>query len=78
MGKTVDVERYERMLLHVGYAGEPISYIWCVFPLVKLCRFSDCWVDIVENLFTDFTEFIFGGIYEAACGVVGEVIFVVF
>ena len=25
--KTVDVERYERMLLHVAYAGEPISYI---------------------------------------------------
>ena len=67
------------MLLHVRYAGELFSYIWCVFPLVELCRFSDFWLDIVENLFTtDFSEFAFCEIYEAACGVVDEVIFVVF
>ena len=29
-------------------------------------------------LFADFTELTFCGIYEAACGAVGEVIFVVF
>ena len=49
-----------------------------VFPLVELSHFSDFRVDIVENLFTDFSEFAFCGIYEAACGVVGEVIFMVF
>ena len=48
------------------------------FPLVGLCHFSDFRVDIVEKLFTDFSEFAFFGIYEAARGVVGEVIFVVF
>ena len=42
------------MLLYAGYAGEPISYIRCAFPLVELCRFSDFRVDVVENLFTDF------------------------
>ena len=31
-------------------------------------------VDIVENLFTDFSEFSFCGIYE----VIGEVVFMVF
>ena len=29
-------------------------------------------------LFADFTEFTFCGIYEAECGAVGEVIFVVY
>ena len=76
--KTVDIGRGERMLLHVGYVGELINYIWCFFPLVELRYFSDFRVDIVENLFTDFSEFTFCGIYEAACRVVGEVIFVVF
>ena len=33
---------------------------------------------MVENLFTDFSEFTFCGIYEAACRVVGEVILMVF
>lgn len=42
------------MLLRVGYAGEPISYIRCAFPLVQLCHFSDLQVD-VEN-FTDFSK----------------------
>ena len=76
--KTVDIGRGERMLLHVGYVREPINYIWCFFPLVELRYFSDFRVDIVENLFTDFSEITFCGIYEAACRVVGEVIFVVF
>ena len=66
------------MLLHVGYVGEPINYIWCVFPLVELCNFFDFRVDIVENLFNDFSKFTFCGIYEVACRVVGEVIFMVF
>ena len=60
------------MLLHVGYVGEPINYILCDFPLVELCHFSDFRVDIVENLFTDFSEFTFCRIYEAACRVVGK------
>ena len=76
--KTVDVEWGERMFLLVGYVGEPISYIWCAFPLVELGRFSDFRVDVVEDLFTDFPEFAFCGIYEAAGGVMGEVVFVVF
>ena len=48
------------------------------FHWLSFVIFSDFRVDIVENLFTDFPEFAFCGIYEAACGVVGEVIFVVF
>ena len=74
--KTVDVERGKQILLPVGYAGEPISYIRCAFPLVQLCHFSDLRVDVVEN-FTDF-QVGFCGIYEAACGVVGEVVSLVF
>ena len=35
-------------------------------------------VDVVENLFADFFEFSFCMIYEAACTVVGEVVFMVF
>ena len=53
------------MLMHVGYVGE-------------LCHFPDFRVDIVKNLFTDFSEFTFCGIYEAACRVVCKVTFVVF
>ena len=51
--------------MHVGYVGE-------------LCHFPDFRVDIVKNLFTDFSEFTFCGIYEAACRVVCKVTFVVF
>ena len=79
MIKTVDVERGEGMLLLVGYVGEPMGFFCCVLPLVELCLFSDFGIDVVENLpFADFSEFAFCGIYEAACRVVGEVVFMVF
>ena len=48
-----------------------------------VCRFSDFWVDIVENLFTDFSERVrflwdlWGGIL-GSWTVVDQVIFVVF
>ena len=42
--------------------------------IIIICHFSDFRVDIVENLFTDFSEFSFCGIYE----VIGEVVFMVF
>ena len=60
------------------YVGEPTGYFCCVLPLVELCLFSDFGVDVVEDLFADFSEFAFCGIYEAACRVVGEVVFMVF
>ena len=67
------------MLLLVEYGSEPISYFCCVFPLVELCLFSDCRVDVVEDLFAaDFSEFAFCGIYEATCWVIGEVIPMIF
>ena len=53
------------MLFLVGNVGEPIGYVFCVFPLV-------------ENLLADFTEFAFCGINKAAGWVVGEVVLVVF
>ena len=68
------------MLLLVAYVGEPMCYFCCVLPLVELCLFSDFGIDVVENinLFADFSKFAFCGIYEAACRVVGEVVFMVF
>ena len=66
------------MLLLVAYVGEPMGYFCCVLPLVELCLLPDFRVDVVENLFADFSEFAFCGIYEAACRVVGEVVFMVF
>ena len=65
------------MLLPVGYVGETMGYFYCVFPLVEICRFSDFKL-MLWNLFADFSEFTFCGIYEAACRMVGEVIFMVF
>ena len=73
--KTVDIERGKRMLLHVGYSGEPISHFWCAFPLVEFRRFSDFRVDLSRICLLTFSEFAFCGIYEA---VVNEVVFVVF
>ena len=55
----LDVERGEGMFLLGRYVGEPISYICCVFQQVRFCLFSDFRVDIVENLFSDFSEFTF-------------------
>ena len=66
------------MLLLVAYVGEPMGYFCCVLPLVELCLLPDFRVDVVENLFADFSKFSFCGIYEAACRVVGEVVFMVF
>ena len=66
------------MLLLIGYVGEPMGYFCCVLPLVELCLFPDFGVDVVQNLFADFSEFAFCGIYEAACREVGEVVFMVF
>ena len=74
----VDVEKGEGMLLLVRYVGEPMGYFRCVLPMVELCLFPDFRVNVVENLFADFSEFALSGIYEAACRVVGEVVFVVF
>ena len=37
--KTVDIGRGERMLLHVGYVGEPINYIWCFFHWLSFVIF---------------------------------------
>ena len=65
-------------MLLLGYVGEPMGYFCCVFPLVEFCLFSDFEVDLLENLFADFSGFTFCGIYEAACRIVGEVIFMVF
>ena len=47
------------MLLLIGYVGDPMGYFCCVLPLVELCHFSDFGVDVVENLFADFSEFAF-------------------
>ena len=66
------------MLFLVVYVGEPMGYFCCVPRLVELCLLPDFRVDVVENLFADFSEFAFCGIYEAACRVVGEVVFMVF
>ena len=65
------------MLLLVRYVGEPMGYFF-LLPLVELCLFSDFGVHVVGNLFADFSEFAFCGIYEAACRVVGEVVIMVF
>ena len=62
------------MLLLVGYVGDPKGYFCCVLPLVELFPFSDFGVHVVENLLADFSEFVFCGIYEAACRVVGEAV----
>ena len=43
------------MLLLVGYVGEPGGYFCCVLPLVELCLLPDFRVDVVENLFADFS-----------------------
>ena len=66
------------MLLLVGYVGEPIGYFCCVLQLVELCLLPDFRVDVVENLFADFSEFAFCGTYEAVCRVIGDVVFMVF
>ena len=50
-----------------------VFFRWLSFVIFFYFR-----VDIVENLFNDFSKFTFCGIYEAACRVVGEVIFMVF
>lgn len=47
------------------------------FHWLSFVVFSDFRLDIFENLFTDFSEFAFCGIYEAARGVAGKVVFVV-
>ena len=54
------------MLFLVGNVGEPIGYVFCVFPLVEFCRRPDFRVYTVENLLADFTEFAFCGINKAA------------
>ena len=61
------------MLFLVGNVGEPIGYVFCVFPLVEFCLRPDFRVYTVENLLADFTEFAFCGINKAAGWVVGEV-----
>ena len=66
------------MLFLVGNVGEPIGYVFCVFPLVEFCLRPDFRVYTVENLIADFTEFGFCGINKAAGWVVGEVVLVVF
>ena len=66
------------MLLLVGYVDEPMGYFCCVFPLVELCLFLDFGVGVVKNLFADFSQLAFCGIYEAACRVVGEVVLMIF
>ena len=45
------------MLFLVGNVGEPIGYVFCVFPLVEFCLRPDFRVYTVENLLADFTEF---------------------
>ena len=50
------------MLFLVGNVGEPIGYVFCVFPLVEFCLRPDFRVYTVENLLADFTEFAFAGL----------------
>ena len=76
--KTVDVKWGEGMLFLFGNVGEPIGYVFCVFPLVEFCLRPDFRVYTVENLLADFTEFAFCGVNKAAGWVVGEVVLVVF
>ena len=54
------------MLFLVGNVGEPIGYVFCVFPLVEFCLRPDFRVYTVENLLADFTAFAFCGINKAA------------
>ena len=48
------------------------------FPLVKSSFLSDRGVDVVEDLFADSSDFAFCWINEAACGLLLEVVFMVF
>ena len=66
------------MLLLVGYVGEPMCDFCCVFPLGEFCLFPDFGVDVVENLFPDFSKFTFCEVYEGACRMVKEFILMVF
>ena len=52
------------MLFLVGNVGEPIGYVFCVFPLVEFCLRPDFRVYTVENLLADFTEFAFSFLYR--------------
>ena len=54
------------MLFLDGDVGEPIGYVFCVFPLVEFCLRPDFRVYTVENLLADFTDFAFCGINKAA------------
>ena len=46
------------MLFFVGNVGEPIGYVFRVFPLVEFCLRPDFRVYTVENMLADFTELI--------------------
>ena len=59
-----------RMLVN-QWVTSAVFFHWLSFVFSP----PDFRVDVDENLFADFSEFAFCGIYEAACRVVGEVVF---
>ena len=66
------------MLIFVLYVGEPVNYRRRVFPLVKSSFLSDSGVDVFKDLFADSSDFAFCWVNESACGLVLEVVFMVF
>ena len=76
--EVFDIKYGEGVLIFVLYAGEPVNYRRRVFPLIKSSFLSESGVDVFEDLFADSSDFAFCWVNESACGLVLEVVFVVF